>query len=419
MTFRLVYRFGCLLLGWLHMLARSSAAKDVEILVLRHQLAVLQRSSPKPVSTGGDRAVLAALLRLLNKRHRSALKLLASPRTVLRWHARLVAKKWTHPHRRPGRPAKPEALRALVLRPARENDGWGYRRIQGELLNLGWKVAASTVWEILQRAGVYPAPQRADRSWAKFLKAQAGSILAVDVFHVDTVILRRLFVLFFVEHGTRRVHIAGVTRNVTAAWVVQQARNLLMSWDDTRTAGVRYLLRDNAGYFLTVAQVVADVREMGIRVAARGSGSMVNHALDIATANPLGHSLLFERFISVRRSSLPDIDIDVESARRLEVYDRIFERFGPERVAVTGMPETYRARFALRDTGLALGIAPHEVDRIAKSFPHLRACDITGALAELPSCGAWRPKPAGTGRCSSWPSSWTRSPAATPCTRAE
>ncbi|MFE9121307.1 DNA polymerase III subunit alpha [Streptomyces sp. NPDC007172] len=139
-------------------------------------------------------------------------------------------------------------------------------------------------------------------------------------------------------------------------------------------------------YFLTVAQVVADVREMGIRVAARGSGagSMVNHALDIATANPLDHSLLFERFISVRRSSLPDIDIDVESARRLEVYDRIFERFGPERVAVTGMPETYRARFALRDTGLALGIAPREVDRIAKSFPHLRACDITGALAELP-----------------------------------
>ncbi|MFF4188948.1 DNA polymerase III subunit alpha [Streptomyces sp. NPDC001691] len=139
-------------------------------------------------------------------------------------------------------------------------------------------------------------------------------------------------------------------------------------------------------YFLTVAQVVADVREMGIRVAARGSGagSMVNHALDIATANPLDHSLLFERFISVRRKSLPDIDVDVESARRLEVYDRIFERFGAERVAVTGMPETYRARFALRDTGLALGIAPHQVDRIAKSFPHLRACDITSALAELP-----------------------------------
>ncbi|WP_327322589.1 DNA polymerase III subunit alpha [Streptomyces sp. NBC_01210] len=139
-------------------------------------------------------------------------------------------------------------------------------------------------------------------------------------------------------------------------------------------------------YFLAVGQVVADIRERGIRVAARGSGagSMVCHALGIATANPLDHRLLFERFLSVRRASLPDIDIDVESARRLECYDAIFDRFGKERVAVTAMPETYRARRALRDTGLALGIAPAEVDRIAKSFPHLRASDITGALAELP-----------------------------------
>ncbi|MFD4694904.1 DNA polymerase III subunit alpha [Streptomyces sp. NPDC058463] len=139
-------------------------------------------------------------------------------------------------------------------------------------------------------------------------------------------------------------------------------------------------------YFLAVGQVVTDIRAKGIRVAARGSGagSMVCHALGIATANPLDHHLLFERFLSVRRASLPDIDIDVESARRLECYDAIFERFGKERVAVTAMPETYRARRALRDTGLALGIAPAEVDRIAKSFPHLRACDITGALAELP-----------------------------------
>lgn len=139
-------------------------------------------------------------------------------------------------------------------------------------------------------------------------------------------------------------------------------------------------------YFLAVGQVVADIRELGIRVAARGSGagSMVCHALGIATANPLDHRLLFERFLSPLRKGLPDIDIDVESARRLECYDTIFRRFGHERVAVTAMPETYRARRALRDTGLALGIAPGEVDRIAKSFPHLRACDITGALAELP-----------------------------------
>ena len=139
-------------------------------------------------------------------------------------------------------------------------------------------------------------------------------------------------------------------------------------------------------YFLAVGQAVADIRELGIRVAARGSGagSMVCHALGIATANPLDHHLLFERFLSKRRKSLPDIDIDVESARRLECYDAIFRRFGHERVAVTAMPETYRARRALRDTGLALGIAPADIDRIAKSFPHLRASDITAALAELP-----------------------------------
>ncbi|WP_246192848.1 integrase core domain-containing protein [Kitasatospora atroaurantiaca] len=135
-----------------------------------------------------------------------------------------------------------------MLRLARENDGWGYRRIHGELRTLGWKVAASTVWEILKQDGVDPAPQRADRSWAKFLAAQAQGIIAVDVLHVNTVFLRRVFVLFFIEHGTRRVHIASVTRNVTAEWVTQQARNVLMSLDDARTAGIRYLIRDNAGY---------------------------------------------------------------------------------------------------------------------------------------------------------------------------
>ncbi|WP_307825801.1 DNA polymerase III subunit alpha [Streptomyces sp. MBT33] len=139
-------------------------------------------------------------------------------------------------------------------------------------------------------------------------------------------------------------------------------------------------------YFLAVAQVVADTRALGIRVAARGSGagSMVNHALFIATANPLEHHLLFERFLSERRTSLPDIDLDVESERRLEVYDAIIERFGRERTAVTGMPETYRARHALRDCGLALGIPPQVVGDVAKSFPHIRAKDIRGALAELP-----------------------------------
>ncbi|MFF1568093.1 hypothetical protein ACFVY1_32045 [Streptomyces sp. NPDC058293] len=189
-------------------------AKDVEILVLRHQLAVLQRSSPKPVFTRGDRAVIAALLRLLSKRHRLGLKPLITPL-----------------HR---------------AAPARKNGTWGYRRIHGELRTMGWKVAASTVWEILKKAQVDPAPQRADRSWSRSLKARAQGNLTVDVLHMDTVFLRRLFVLFFIEHGTRRVHIAGVTRHVTAEWVTQQARNILMSLDDVRTAGTRYLIRDKS-----------------------------------------------------------------------------------------------------------------------------------------------------------------------------
>ncbi|MDX3850592.1 DNA polymerase III subunit alpha [Streptomyces sp. AK02-01A] len=145
-----------------------------------------------------------------------------------------------------------------------------------------------------------------------------------------------------------------------------------------------------ASYFLTVAQVVDDIRGMGIRVAARGSGagSLVNHLLGIAHADPVGHGLLMERFLSSRRPGLPDIDIDVESARRLEVYRAILDRFGPERVAAVAMPETYRVRHAVRDVGAALSMDPAEIDRIAKSFPHIRARDARAAMAELPELRA-------------------------------
>jgi error-prone DNA polymerase len=141
-----------------------------------------------------------------------------------------------------------------------------------------------------------------------------------------------------------------------------------------------------ASYFLTVARVTDDIREMGIRVAARGSGagSLVVHLLGIAHADPVEHGLLMERFLSTRRPGLPDIDIDVESARRLEAYRAILERFGPERVAAVAMPETYRVRHAVRDVGAALSMDPAETDRIAKAFPHIRARDARAALEELP-----------------------------------
>ncbi|WP_327237297.1 DNA polymerase III subunit alpha [Streptomyces sp. NBC_01317] len=156
-----------------------------------------------------------------------------------------------------------------------------------------------------------------------------------------------------------------------------------------------------ASYFLTVAQVVDDVKGMGVRVAARGSGagSLVNHLLGIAHADPVAHGLLMERFLSTRRQpprqstgwrelELPDIDIDVESARRLEVYRAILDRFGPERVAAVAMPETYRVRHAVRDVGAALSMDPADIDRIAKSFPHIRARDARAAMEELPELRA-------------------------------
>jgi transposase len=188
----LVYLLLIRVLGWLVLLARSDAAKDAEILTLRHEVAVLRRTNTRPRLTWLDRAVLSALSRLLPVALRRAR--LVSPRTLLRWHHQLVARRWTYPHRRPGRPPTAPAIRDLVLQMARENSRWGYRRIQGELVGLGHSVAASTVWRILKEAGLDPAPRRAGPTWRQFLSAQAHAILAVDFAHVDTVFLRRLYV---------------------------------------------------------------------------------------------------------------------------------------------------------------------------------------------------------------------------------
>src|SRR5215212_6427697 len=159
MAFRLVYLMLVRVLSWLALLARTDAAKDVEILMLRHEVAVLRRTNTRPALTWLDRAVLSALSRLLPAPLRQLR--LVSPRTLLRWHAQLVAHHWTYPPRRPGRPPTPSPIRALILQLARENARWGYRRIQGELISLGYTVAASTVWKILKDAGLDPAPQRA------------------------------------------------------------------------------------------------------------------------------------------------------------------------------------------------------------------------------------------------------------------
>lgn len=233
------------ILQMLTQLARDDGAKDVELLVLRHQVAVLRRQVHRPELRQEDRLVLAALSRLLPRERWSAF--FVTPATLLRWHRQVLARYWTYPHR-PGRPPVDPQLRALILRLARENPTWGHRRIQGELARLGYQIAPSTVWKILHAADVGPAPRRSGPTWTQFLTAQAHTVVSCDFFTVDTVFFKRLYVLFFLELATRRVHVIGVTTHPTSAWVTQQARNLLLDLDH-RADGLRFLLRDRDAKF--------------------------------------------------------------------------------------------------------------------------------------------------------------------------
>jgi putative transposase len=241
---------------------RSEREKEIEILLLRHQLRVLERQVARPQLTQADRALLAALGGVLPPQAWKR-SLFVTPATLLRWHRELVARRWTYPHRRPGRPPTPAESRELVVRLARENAGWGYRRIQGELVGLGVKLAASTVWTILREAGIEPAPKRLEQSWTDFLREQAASILECDFLTVDTLLLKRFYVLFFIELATRRVHLAGITTNPDGRWVTQQARNLLMQLDDDDVRP-RFLVRDRDSKFTREFDEV--FRSEGIRV---------------------------------------------------------------------------------------------------------------------------------------------------------
>ena len=225
---------------------RSQGSKDVEIVVLRHELAILRRQVARPELADADRVFLAAASRLLLRRRWSAF--LVTPETLLRWHRRLVARRWTYARRGLGRPPLDPEVVELVLRLARENPRWGYLRIAGELAGLGIRVSATTVRRVLARAGLDPAGRRFGMPWSEFLRAQASSILATDFLTVDTVFLQRLYVLFFVELDTRRVHLAGITAHPNGAWVTQQARNLVMVMGDA-LSGKQFLIRDRDAKF--------------------------------------------------------------------------------------------------------------------------------------------------------------------------
>ena len=268
MSFRLLYLIFARVCGWLVLLGWSSASKDAELLVLRHEVAVLRRANPRPRLDWADRAVLAALIKLLPARLRS--HRLVTPGTVLRWHRRLIARKWTYPHRAGRSPVSAEVA-ALIERLATENNGWGYKRIQGELLKIGRRVSASTIRRILKTLKIPPAPRRdTDTAWRQFLHAQAATMLAVDFFHMDcAVTLQRLYCFFAIEVGSRYVHILGVTANPGGQWTTQQVRNLLMDLGD-RAADFRYLVRDRAGQFTGVFDaVLADVGIKTVKIPPR------------------------------------------------------------------------------------------------------------------------------------------------------
>jgi putative transposase len=339
----------------IRMLPMSGSDKDVEILMLRHQLAILQRQTGKPRLTPPDRAFLAALLNRLPRRRLHQLHLIVSPDTVLRWHRDLLRRhhaKQSRP-KRLGRPPTRRNIQALVLRLARENSGWGYRRIHGELAGLGVKVAPSTVWEILKANGIEPAPQRDHQTWAAFLRGQAHAILAADFFETRTLTGARLYVFAVVEHATRRVRVLGATAHPTAAWTTQLARNLVM---DLHHAGatVKYLIRDRDSRYTAAFDAVFE--DEGIATVKTG--------IRIPRMNAI-----MERWVRSCRAELLDRMLVLNQAHLLHALHE-YETFHNEHRSHRAL----RAAAPLRPLPEPI-TEPDRIDRL-----DIRRCDRLGGI---------------------------------------
>ena len=306
------------------LLCRSPRSKELEILVLRHELAIMRRQTRRPRLRAADRLLLTALSRALPRHAWSAFSV--SPRTLLRWHQRLVARCWTYPHRAPGRPAIDRGTEALVINLARENPAWGYQRIVGELRGLGVSIAPSSVRAILIRHGLPPAPERDGSSWRRFLRQQAATMLACDFLTVETIWVTRIYVLFFVSLERRRIEFIASTGNPDGRWIAQQARNLLMQLADRRQS-FRFLLHDRDSKFSGGFDEI--FRSEGIRIVRT----------PIRAPNANAHA---ERWVGTLRRECLD-RLLIVNLRQLEhvlrVYTSHYNRHRPHRALSLEPPD--------------------------------------------------------------------------------
>jgi len=352
MCLRFVFLLITQVASWLRLSRHEEAWQTAEILILRHQLAVLQRQQPRrPNLNWADRALLATLHGVIPKARRQGLRLLVTPDTILRWHRDIIRRRWAarSMRGRTGRPATRRNIRALVLRLARENPEWGYRRIHGELAGLGVTMAASTAWEILNKAGIDPAPRRTGPTWPQFLRSQAEAILACDFFTVGLLDSTHAYVLAVIEHATRRIRILGVTVHPTGEWTAQQARNLLMDLGE-QAHRVKFMIRDRgSNYTAAFDAVLADA---GIRTV-------------LCNVRTPRMNAIAERWIGGCRRELLDRTLIWNQAhlqRILREYETHHNRHRPHRSLDSAAPlkplpepvdlEQYRVRKQTRVSGL-------------------------------------------------------------------